>query len=328
MATADQVKALIRCHAEGDDVRFYAIAMQVAAQAARSGHGKFAQELRELVDQVRLRSKALEPTRGAKAVPLAQPRGELSGLLAAGYPKTRLSEMVLVDALRTKLERVLTEQRERERLRSHGFAPLRKLLLVGPPGTGKTMTASALAGELGLPLFTIQLDALITKFLGETAAKLRLVFDAVLSTRGVYFFDEFDALGSERSSPNDVGEIRRVLNSFLQFLEQDASDSLVLGATNHAKLLDRALFRRFDAVLEYALPNSDVAVRVMRGRLAPFDTRDIDWRTAANEADGLSHAEIAMACEQAAKNAILDHTAAVGEAELVNALSERRKEHG
>jgi SpoVK/Ycf46/Vps4 family AAA+-type ATPase len=327
MATADQVKALIRSHADGDDSRFYAIAMQVAAQAARSGHGKFAQELRELVDQVKARAKAVEPARGPKPVPLAQPRGELAGLLTVGYPKTCVVDMALSDALRARLDRVLTEQRQRDRIREHGFAPMRKLLLVGPPGTGKTMTAAALAGELGLPLFSIQLDGLITKYMGETAAKLRLVFDAIQSTRGVYLFDEFDALGGERGSRNDVGEIRRVLNSFLQFLEQDESDSLVLGATNHVGLLDRALFRRFDAVLEYALPTAEIAARVMRARLGLLDTSAIDWDAAAKAAEGLSHAEIAMACEQAAKNAILDHSTSVRDSELALALEERRSTH-
>lgn len=327
MATADQVKALIRSHADGDDTRFYAIAMQVAAQAARNGHGKFAQELRELVDQVKARSKATPSARGTKPVPLAQPRGELAGLITVGYPRTRVSDMVLSDALRSRLERVLTEQRERDRLRHHGFSPMRKLLLVGPPGTGKTMTAAALSGELGVPLFSIQLDGLITKYMGETAAKLRVVFDAIQSTRGVYFFDEFDAFGGERGSKNDVGEIRRVLNSFLQFLEQDESDSLVLAATNHLGLLDRALFRRFDAVLEYTLPTVGIATRVMQGRLALLDTAGVDWSAASRAAEGLSHAEIAMACEQAAKNAILDHTTSVRDAELVAALEERRSTH-
>ncbi len=327
MATADQVKALIRSHADGDDARFYAIAMQVAAKAARSGHGRFATELRDLVDQVKTRAKAApEVPRGPKPVPLAQPRGELAGILTARYPKTRVTDMALTEGLRAKLDRVLTEQRERERLRAHGFSPMRKLLLVGPPGTGKTMTAAALAGELGLPLFSIQLDGLITKYMGETAAKLRLVFDAIQSTRGVYFFDEFDALGSERGG-KDVGEIRRVLNSFLQFLEQDSSDSLVLGATNHARLLDRALFRRFDTLLEYVLPTKEVATHVMKARLSLLDTATIDWAAAAKDAEGLSHAEIAMACEQAAKNAILDHTTSVRGAELALALHERRSQH-
>jgi len=327
MATADQVKALIRSHADGDDTRFYAIAIQVAAQAARSGHGKFAVELRDLVDQVKARAKAVEPVRGPKPVPLAQPKGELAGLLTVGYPNTRIADMALAEVLEPKLARLLKEQRERGRLREHGFLPMRKVLLVGPPGTGKTMTAAALAGELGLPLFSIQLDGLITKFMGETAAKLRLVFDAIQSTRGVYLFDEFDALGGERGSKNDVGEIRRVLNSFLQFLEQDDSDSLVLGATNHVALLDRALFRRFDAVLEYALPTPAIATSVMRARLSLLDTKDVNWDRVTESAEGLSHAEIAMACEQAAKNAILDHTTSVREAELVAALQDRHRTH-
>jgi SpoVK/Ycf46/Vps4 family AAA+-type ATPase len=205
---------------------------------------------------------------------------------------------------------------------------MRKLLLVGPPGTGKTMTASALAGDLGLPLFGVRLDALITKYMGETAAKLRLVFDAIQSTRGVYLFDEFDALGGERGASNDVGEIRRVLNSFLQFLEQDDSDSVVLGATNHVGLLDRALFRRFDAVLEYALPSTEVAERVMRARLALLDTTSMNWQRVVSASEGLSHAEITHACEHAAKNAILEHTTRVSEDDLVLALEERRATHG
>lgn len=323
MAKADQIKALVRSHAEGDDTRFYAIAMQMAAQAARSGHGRFAQELRQLVDQAKARARSAAATPGPRPIPLAQPRGELAGLLTVVYPKTRMADMALDATLRARIERVLLEQRQRERIREHGFAPLRKLLLVGPPGTGKTMTAAALAGELGAPLFTTQLDGLITKYMGETAAKLRLVFDAMQSTRGVYLFDEFDALGSERGGKNDVGEIRRVLNSFLQFLEQDESDSLIIGATNHVRLLDRALFRRFDAVIEYRLPSKEIATQVMRGRLGLLDTSAIDWSSAADAAEGLSHAEIAHACEQAAKNAILEQSTRVRSVELVHALEDR-----
>lgn len=324
MARADQIKALIRCHSEGDDERFYAVAMQVAAQAARSGHGTFARELRDLIDGAK--TNARKPALGQPAgpVPLTQPRGELAGLLAAGYPETRLADMALADELEAKIRRVIREQRQRQRLRAHGFAPLRKLLLVGPPGTGKTMTASALAGELGLPLFSIQLDGLITKYMGETAAKLRLVFDAIAATRGVYLFDEFDALGGQRGAGNDVGEIRRVLNSFLQFLERDDSESLIVGATNHVGLLDAALFRRFDAVLDYPLPAGDVARDIMRSRLALLDTSAVDWTTAAETADGLSHAEITRACEQAAKDALLQDTTRLKADDLVAALLERR----
>lgn len=324
MATADQVKALVRSHADGDDTRFYAIALQMAAQAARVGHTKFANELRELIDQAKLcvRMPAARP------VPIVQPRGELAGLLTATFPKTRFGQMALEASLDRRIERVLVEQRQRSRLQEHGFRALRKLLLIGPPGTGKTMTAAALAGELGLPLFTIQLHGLITKYMGETAAKLRLIFDAMQQSRGVYLFDEFDALGGDRASKNDVGEIRRVLNSFLQFLEQDESDSLIVAATNHPQLLDRALLRRFDAVIEYKAPSAEVAEAVMRARLALLDTTAVDWEAAAEPARELSHADIASACEQAAKNAILAHRSVVHTDELVDALKERRAIHG
>jgi SpoVK/Ycf46/Vps4 family AAA+-type ATPase len=231
--------------------------------------------------------------------------------------------MGLAEASHASLERVLLEQRERAQLRTHGFSPLRKLLLLGPPGTGKTMTGGVLASELSLPLFAIQLDGLITKFMGETASKLRLIFDAIEQTRAVYLFDEFDALGSQRGLPNEVGEIRRVLNSFLQFLEQDESDSLIVAATNHAELLDRALYRRFDIVIEYDLPTPDVAERVMRNKLALLSTDGVDWAEATWAADKLSHGDLARACEQAAKDAILAHSMSISTGGLAGALQAR-----
>ncbi|MEO5375338.1 MAG: ATP-binding protein [Alphaproteobacteria bacterium] len=327
MATADHVKALIRSHSEGDDERFYAVALQVAAQAARQGHAKFAQELRDLVDRAKVRGGSPAPGQRTKPVPIVQPRGELAGLLTAAFPTIRLADMALDRQVRARLERILLEQRQREELRVHGMSPIRKLLLIGPPGTGKTMTASALASELGVPLFTIQLDGLITRYLGETAAKLRLIFDTIQKTRAVYFFDEFDALGSERATKNEVGEIRRVLNSFLQFLEQDDSDSVVMGATNHPQILDRALFRRFDSVIEYNLPSPDISEQVIRDRLALLDTSQVNWPEVVEAAKGLCHSDLTRACEQAAKNAILQGRTCVDNQDLVEALQERRAIH-
>jgi len=297
--------------------------MQVAAQAARNGHSKFALELRVLVDGARTRQPSASSARTAAPVPITRPRGELTGLLAVAYPATRLAEMSLDPAVAARLTEVLIEERACERLRAHGYAPARKLLLAGPPGTGKTMTAAALAGEMGLALFTIQLNALITRYMGETAAKLRLVFDAIETTRGVYLFDEFDALGGDRASPNDVGEMRRVLNSFLQFIETDDSDSLIIAATNHAGLLDRAVFRRFDAVITYVLPAADVARALMQDRLAPFDTSRLPWDEAVAVSGGLSQADIAAACDHAGKRAVLGHRKAIIGSELVDSLRER-----
>ncbi len=249
MASADQLKALLKSHMEGDDQRFFSVAMQLAAHEAKLGHGKLAEEMRELIDEAKRRQGVQgQPT------PISRPRGELANLLTVSYPKARLGDMVLNDALEQQIQRIIREQRHAARILAHGLSPRRKLLLVGSPGTGKTLTASVLAGELGIPLFEVRLDGLITKFMGETAAKLRQIFEATGQTRGVYFFDEFDAIGSQRGLTNDVGEIRRVLNSFLQMIEQDQSHSLIVAATNHAEILDHALFRRFDDVLRYELP--------------------------------------------------------------------------
>lgn len=324
MATAEQIKALVKCHAAGDEERFYAITLQVAAHAARQGRGRLAQELRDLVDDAKQKASAVR--RPVGPVPLVQPRGDLAGLLSVVYPTTRLGDMVLDRRIRKRLERVLLEYRQQDKLLAHGLQPRRKLLLLGPPGSGKTMTASALAGELQWPLFTIQLDGLITKYMGETASKLRLVFDAITKTRGVYLFDEFDALGGRRDADRDVGEIRRVLNSFLQFLEQDASQSLLIAATNHPDLLDTALFRRFDDTIKYDSPTDELAGRAMRSRLGGLDVQGVDWRKATEAARGLSYADIGRACEDAAKDAILLGSGGVTTEMLAHALEERRIE--
>lgn len=321
MTKATHLVALLQSHIDGDDEQFLTVAMQAAANEARQGHGKLAQQMREMVDGARARPKSNAPGR---AVPLVQPRGELANLVAARYADTRLSSMVLPEALRARLERVILEQRQAYRLREHGLQPRRKLLLIGPPGAGKTMTAAAMAGELKLPLFSVLLDGLLTKFMGETASKLRTVFAAMAETRGVYFFDEFDAIGARRSERNDVGEIRRVLNSFLQFLEEDESEGLIVAATNHPELLDPALFRRFDDVIEYEFPSPEVAHAILAGRLSTFDTAGVDWDQTARDVEGLSQADLSRIADEAAKHALLSGREKVGTDDIVAAISERR----
>lgn len=323
MTAAKHLLALLRSHISGDDEQFLSVALQVAAHEARQGHGRLAVQLREVVDEARSRKSVV----GKKPVPLAQPKGDLASLLSVSYSDTRLSSLVLPAELEQRLNRIVVEQRQHHRLREHGLLPRRKILLIGPPGSGKTMTAAALAGELSLPLFTVLFETLITRFMGETASKLRLVFEAMLSTRGVYFFDEFDAIGARRAERNDVGEIRRVLNSFLQFLEKDDSDSLIVAATNHPELLDPALFRRFDDVIQYGLPDHEIAQRILRTRLATFKTPKVNWQSAAETTNGLSQAEIARAADEAAKRAVLDERSEVTDSDLGKAIAERKLAH-
>lgn len=324
MATGKQLRALLESFGSQDDERFYSIALQLAAHEARLGHGKLARELRALVDGARSRRPAQN---ASKPIPLALPKGELAGLLSVEYPSDRLGDMVLSQDLETRIQRILLEQRQQERLRAHGLDPRSKVLLIGPPGSGKTLTAKVLAGELRLPLFTILLDGLITKFMGETAAKLRIVFDAIRDTRGVYLFDEFDAIGGQRGLQNDVGEIRRVLNSFLHFLEQAGPVSLIVAATNHPELLDPALFRRFDDVIEYSRPTEELAEMLFRARLHTLDTAEVDWSAVTSSATdlALSFADIVKVCEDSAKDTILRGDSTIATDSLLRFLQERKR---
>jgi len=320
MPSADQIKALISSLSEGDETHFYAIAMQIAAHEARLGHGKLAEEIRALIDKAKQQPRIISRA----PIPLARPRGEASELLTVTYPDFLLSDMVLATNTRTKLEKIVREQKAIQLIRGRGLVPRRKILLSGKPGTGKTLTASALAGELGLPLFVVKLDGLITKFMGETAAKLRIVFNSLSQTRGIYLFDEFDSIGSARDLSNDVGEIRRVVNSFLQMVEEDNSDSLIVAATNHMGILDRALFRRFDDIIKYELPDRERIIETLQMKLSSFAVQKMQWTKIAQRAHGLSFADISRACEEAMKDALIDGRADIAQSDIMQAIDDRK----
>ena len=322
MANANQLKALLRAYGAGDQVQFLSIAEQLTAHESRLGHKQLAQELSRLIGEVKARSQSIGEPR--PIIPIAQPKGELSGLLSVTYPKQRLVDLILPGSLHHRLERIIKEQRQASRIRSHGLHPRRKILFVGPPGTGKTLSAAVLAGELSLPLFEVRLERLITKFMGETAAKLRLIFDGIAQSRGVYLFDEFDSIGSQRGLANDVGEIRRVLNSFLQFIDGDASQSLILAATNHPEILDYALFRRFDDVIKYELPSGEQITETLQTKLASVRKGWKTWRRLTDEAKGMSYAEIVRACEDAIKNMVISNQDLLSEEYVAQALKERK----
>jgi SpoVK/Ycf46/Vps4 family AAA+-type ATPase len=314
VAKGEQIKALLRSYIDGDEANFYSIAMQLAAAEAHKGHGKLAEELRELVDRAKSRRSTRLLTEAP--IPINRPKGELANLLRVSYPKSRLADLIVAPRVEHSLRRIVKEQRHFSKLLEHGLSPRRKILLVGSPGTGKTLTASALAGELNIPLFAVRLDALLTKFMGESAAKLRQIFDAVGAARGVYFFDEFYAIGGQRIASNDIGEVRRILNSFLVMIEEDVSNSLILAATNHPEILDHALFRRFDDVVEYELPSAKQVSIILRTRLGGFAPSDLDFAAVAETAVGMSHAAVTRAAEEAVKNAVMHDVAHIDPQEL------------
>lgn len=321
MATAAQIKELLKTHGDGNDDRFYAIAMQVAAAEAKKGHDKLADDIRKLVDRAKLRKT--RPVAG-QIFHVAQPQGEAADLLEEVHDNRRISDLVLNQTLSDRISRILDEQKNLTRIKSNGLRPRQKLLFTGPPGCGKTFTASALSNELGIPLFVIRLDSLITRYLGDSLSKLRIIFEAINSSKAIYLFDEFDSIGFTREFMNDVGEMRRVLNGFLTQIEKLKSESLVIAATNFGERLDKALYRRFDDLVEFGLPEPEEVWKIIQQLLSGVTTTKLNKEKLVPAAKGLSYAEITRACEEAIKDMIINDKKQVSQNMLLTALMERR----
>jgi SpoVK/Ycf46/Vps4 family AAA+-type ATPase len=316
--SSGQLLTLIRAHARGDDDHFYSVALQMAADSARKGHHRVADDIKAMVAHGR--------KKGARGGQASSMRPEIQTLFLTRDPRFGLDRMVLHENLKAGLRKVLREHAERDRLAAYGLTPRSRLLLCGPSGVGKTMTAEAFAHETGLPLQVVRLDALITKYMGETGAKLRLIFDAIREHPGVYFFDEFDALATARSSENDIGEARRILNVLLVAMEGDIGTSLVFAATNLREILDRAIFRRFDAMFVYDNPTPAMARPLIEKALPESFSSffgAIDWESISATSRGLSHDNLANAALDAARSAVLDHDGDLTTALLIEAMRQR-----
>ena len=323
MAAADQIKALIKSYAEDDESRFFATAMQIAASEARQGHTSIAQELKQLIEKVR-KEKSLAFLESPKTVQLSAPKRELRELIDVFKPRIDLRDMVLSRDVEDSLKKLLNEQLNWELLKKHGLSPRRKLLLTGLPGTGKTMTAQAIAGELGHSVYIIRLDGLMSKYLGESIAKLRMIFDSMEEHRAVYLFDEFDSIGSHRDKGQDIGEIKRVLNSFLINIEKDSSNSIIIAATNLPETLDKALFRRFDDIINYPLPGVAEISATIKNAIKGFSfSKKPNYTKLAALAEGLNYSEVTKACEEAIKEMILSGSTKLDPLEIQKSLSKK-----
>ena len=295
MATADQILSLIRNHLNNDDTQFRKVALQISAVEARSGHAIVARTIQELLNQKKT---------SLGTVRLVSKNKDIDDLLLQVDTYDDMTSLVLSQELKEKLDRVIKEYLKKETLSKYGLANRRKLLLYGASGTGKTMTASALAKEFNLPFFVVRTEKVVTKFMGETGQKLGRIFDFINEVLAVYLFDEFDAIGSQRGMDNEVGEQRRILNTFLQLLERDDSDSFIIAATNSIESIDKAMFRRFDDVIEYKLPDREQRLALLREYL--YTAKDLDFSSAEPLFDGMSHAEIKMVCSDIFKESLLN----------------------
>ena len=324
MAGAEQLKSLIKSFGEGDESLFFSAALQIAASEAQKGHTTLAHELKKLIDKAKENRNLKFADRG-QTIPILSSQRDLKELLDVFQPKVKLKDMILSETISTSLKKIIDEQSNWQLFQKYNLTPRRKILLTGPPGCGKTMTSQVIAGELGLPVFIVRLDGLISKYMGESISKLRMIFDTMVEHRGVYLFDEFDSIGSHRGNGQDVGEIKRVLNSFLINIEKDQSSSIIIAATNLPEMLDNALFRRFDDVVNYPLPEKKEIELTIKKNLTAFKIEGkLDYGELADLADGLNFSDIVRACEDSIKSMLLNGVSKIKPDDLKSALSKRK----
>ena len=304
MSNGKLLKQLIRSGAEGDLDAFRGVAKQVIVEERQKQHHLLANDLEAILyGHVRAPSSpALR--RLAETVPEDRERG--IPLLALREPVRGLDDVVLSPKNLSMVEELLREHNREEVLKAHGLRPSDRVLLYGPPGCGKTLTAEAIASELGRPLAVVRTDSVVSSFLGETAANLRKVFDFAASSPMVVLFDEFDAVGKEREDASEHGELRRVVNAVLQMLDSYDGRSLIVAATNHEGMLDSAVWRRFEEVLFLKSPTAAELRRLLavklRGVRREFEIGEVvrwGWFK------GAAHADVERIVRRAVKEMVL-----------------------
>lgn len=319
MARADLLKRLFEAFQRRDDEGFRRAANELVDDERKKHHAVLANELqRILANGVR----SMEDLRGTKLTfdPLPMDSERRTPLLTVRKPERDLDDLVLDRGVRAVLDRVVEEVRGWEILEANALAPTRRLLLCGPSGCGKTASAEALAAELALPLLYVRFDSVVSSLLGETAANLRKVFDYAARGQWVIFFDEFDAIGRSRDDATEHGEIKRVVNSFLQILDSFAGRSIIVAATNFEQALDPAIWRRFDDVLRLDLPTKEGLRGLITKRLR-------NLRTTKRQVDGLviklagaSYADAERVCLDARKSCALGGSQSLRASDLEAAL--------
>jgi SpoVK/Ycf46/Vps4 family AAA+-type ATPase len=252
MASGKTLRQLIQAGATGNVTQFRHVSAAVIEQERQKQHHLLANDLEKILYGESCAKPTIR-TEWHTTVPKDKERG--LPLLQLSQPQRAQDELILPATTMNALEELLEEHRRADVLQTYGMQPARKLLFYGPPGCGKTFTAEVIAHELDLPLAVVRLDALVSSFLGETAVNLRQVFDWISEYPAVVLFDEFDALGKQRTDSSEHGELRRVVNAVLQMMDAWQGKSIIIAATNHEQLLDPAIWRRFDETLSFPLPN-------------------------------------------------------------------------
>jgi SpoVK/Ycf46/Vps4 family AAA+-type ATPase len=326
--TADIIKRLLIARTSGDDIAFREAIQEYISEERRRRHMVVAQELERLLergDGTTIRLSQQLSVLGAYNGDIPKDKERGLALLQIIEPERTLDTVILDGVTQQSVTRIIEENRRSDLIRSHGLQPISKILLCGPPGCGKTVTAEAIAKELYLPLVLVRFDAIISSYLGETAANLRKVFDFARGRRVVLFFDEFDAIGKKRTDSEEHGELKRVVNAFLQMIDSFAGETLVIAATNHQVLLDSALWRRFDDIVAFQKPNSTAIRELLVRNLRQFGCAPaMNMRRMVEVLKGMSHADVEAIARVAIKTSILRDDAKVTATGFAAAVSHHR----
>ncbi len=265
MANGKILRQLIKAGTTGDSAAFRRVSEAVIEGERQKQHHLLANDLEQILYGEHLHSDHGNVRRLLPTPPVDKERG--FPLLDIKQPQRTIEEIILGEGSMSALEELLEEHRRGDVLRSYGMKPSSKVIFYGPPGCGKTLAAEVIAFELDLPLAVVRLDALVSSFLGETAANLRKVFEFIAEHPMVVLFDEFDAIGKERADASEHGELRRVVNAVLQMMDAYQGKSLILAATNHEQILDSAIWRRFDETIDFPLPDAGQVQQLLKLKL-------------------------------------------------------------
>jgi len=306
--TGELIRNMIQSFMKNDSASFRANAQEFIQEERRKNHHILARDIERLLANGVSQADTTKTFSllGLQSTDL--PRDKERGVLLVEMkePKRLMNSMVLSKEVEQSLNIIIQENRQAELLRSFGLRPASKILFCGPPGCGKTVAAEIIAQALYLPLTLVRFDAVVSSYLGETSANLRKVFDFARTRSMVVLFDEFDAIGKHRTAVEEHGELKRVVNSFLQMLDGFSSDTMLIAATNHQGLLDSALWRRFDNIVFFDRPDKKSIENLLIQNTRQMGLeREINLKALSRDLIGLSHADIERIAIDATKTTIL-----------------------
>lgn len=318
MASGKILRQLVKAGATGDAAAFRQASEAIILEERQKQHHLLANDLEQILYGHAKPISTSVLSRLMPAIPTDKERG--LPLFDVRQPHRSLEELVTSEAGQNAIEELLEEHRRQDILHTYGLQASSKVLFFGPPGCGKTLAAEVIACELDLPLAIVRLDALVSSYLGETAANLRKVFDFITQYPLVALFDEFDALGKERADAAEHGELRRVVNAVLQMMDAYQGKSLIIAATNHEQILDSAVWRRFDDTLEFPLPSAELLTKVLQLKLRGVRRQfELDSQDVLELFQGLSPADIERIARRAIKRMILRNQEFLGLKDLAQA---------